>query len=68
MMYLRACLRCQGDVLLDRDTYGAFFKCLQCGFSRDIPGPDEQRQTAQTCAQGEVAGAARTTNPDERAA
>lgn len=45
MMYLRACLRCHGDVFLDRDKYGAFFKCLQCGFSRDLPAADKPRQS-----------------------
>jgi hypothetical protein len=46
MMYLRACFRCGGDVFLDRDTYGAFFKCLQCGFARDVPSKDERTQMA----------------------
>ncbi|MDO8628851.1 MAG: hypothetical protein Q7R41_00010 [Phycisphaerales bacterium] len=51
MMYLRACFRCGGDVFLDRDTYGAFFKCLQCGFSRDVPSRDERTQMAVAMAE-----------------
>lgn len=54
MMYLRACFRCCGDVLLDRDTYGAFFKCLQCGFARDVPSRDERAQMAVAMADGVI--------------
>jgi hypothetical protein len=46
MIYLRACFRCRGDIVLDRDIHGAYFKCLQCGFSRDIPSPEEVREAA----------------------
>jgi hypothetical protein len=31
MFYLKACEKCKGDLYLDRDSYGAFLKCLQCG-------------------------------------
>jgi len=31
MFYLKACPRCKGDVHPDRDSYGSFHKCLQCG-------------------------------------
>ncbi|MBI4220189.1 MAG: hypothetical protein HY682_08620 [Chloroflexi bacterium] len=42
MIYFRACIRCKGDVLMDRDAFGGYFKCLQCGFSRDIPAREER--------------------------
>ena len=32
MLYLKACPRCRGDVKYERDTYGRFLQCLQCGF------------------------------------
>ena len=60
MMYLRACFRCGGDVFLERDTYGAFFKCLQCGFARDIPTMDERSQSAG------VNGVIGTAIPDQK--
>lgn len=36
MLYTKACPRCEGDVKLDRDNYGVYAKCLQCGFNRDF--------------------------------
>ena len=30
-IYLKTCRRCQGDLYLDRDRYGPFATCLQCG-------------------------------------
>ncbi len=32
MLYLKACPRCRGDVKYERDVYGRFLECLQCGF------------------------------------
>jgi uncharacterized protein YbaR (Trm112 family) len=31
MIYFKACPKCRGDIYLDRDAYGAYKKCLQCG-------------------------------------
>ena len=31
MFYFKSCPRCQGDMYLERDPYGAYRKCLQCG-------------------------------------
>ena len=39
MLYLKSCPRCSGDMYLDRDYYGAFKECLQCGFVADTPAP-----------------------------
>ena len=36
MLYMKACPRCSGDVKLDKDNYGVYAKCLQCGFNRDF--------------------------------
>ena len=35
MLQLKSCPRCQGDVQVDRDWFGAYKKCLQCGWSLD---------------------------------
>ena len=31
MFYLKGCSKCQGDLTPEKDAYGAFLKCLQCG-------------------------------------
>ena len=38
MWKLKGCTRCGGDLLIEKDLfYGWHEKCLQCGFSRDLP-------------------------------
>ncbi len=36
MLELKACSRCNGDVKLNRDMYGTYKECLQCGRILDI--------------------------------
>ena len=36
MLYFKACPRCKGDVHRDRDVYGEYLKCLQCGHMVDL--------------------------------
>ena len=36
MMLLKSCPKCLGALVLDRDMYGRYFMCLQCGFMRDV--------------------------------
>ena len=36
MIYFGACPKCQGDVALNRDGFGSFLSCLQCGLMRDV--------------------------------
>ncbi len=36
MLRLKSCPRCHGDVVRDKDQYGGFEQCLQCGYLRDI--------------------------------
>ena len=31
MIYPKSCPRCGGDLNLERDSYGAFKTCIQCG-------------------------------------
>ena len=37
MFWFKLCPRCTGDLFEDRDQYGSFITCMQCGFSKDIP-------------------------------
>ena len=36
MILLKGCPKCSGDLIIDRDTFGRYFKCLQCGLLRDV--------------------------------
>ncbi len=38
-LHLKACPRCKGDVSTNRDMYGEYKECLQCGYMIDIPKP-----------------------------
>ena len=37
MIKFKGCPKCQGDLYLERDAYGRYVNCLQCGFTRDLP-------------------------------
>ncbi|MDA0733228.1 MAG: hypothetical protein O2909_05320 [Chloroflexi bacterium] len=36
MIWLKECPKCQGDLILDQDSYGKFKTCVQCGYLRDV--------------------------------
>jgi hypothetical protein len=36
MVYFKACPRCRGDMLPERDFSGEYRHCLQCGLLEDI--------------------------------
>ena len=36
MLYLKACPRCKGDMHDNRDLYGNYRECLQCGHMVDL--------------------------------
>ena len=38
MMLLKGCPRCHGDLHVNTDMYGAYVKCLQCGYMKDLEG------------------------------
>ena len=40
MMYFKECPRCQGDLHSNRDMYGEYKECLQCGYMVDIEKPN----------------------------
>ena len=45
MLILKACPRCRGDLYFDRDFYGQYKQCIQCGHMEDIaPAPRARRQ------------------------
>ncbi len=31
MFYFKGCEKCKGGLHLEEDSYGQYFKCLQCG-------------------------------------
>lgn len=35
MLWFKCCPRCRGDLYEDRDRYGAFIACVQCGYMQD---------------------------------
>ncbi|MBI2830372.1 MAG: hypothetical protein HYX81_04345 [Chloroflexi bacterium] len=36
MFRFKGCPRCHGDLLVDRDEFGWYEECIQCGFTRDM--------------------------------
>ena len=49
MLKLKGCPRCKkGDVALDRDQYGWYEYCIQCGYMRNLVGIVEAGQQ-QAC-------------------
>ena len=38
MLFFKCCPRCKGDIYVNKDAYGLFMECLQCGFAKDLPG------------------------------
>ncbi|PKB63385.1 MAG: hypothetical protein BZY67_00350 [SAR202 cluster bacterium Io17-Chloro-G1] len=41
MLKLKACPRCKGDLHGNRDMYGSYDECLQCGYMHDIEEPNK---------------------------
>ena len=39
MFYFKSCPKCRGDMYQDRDYYGSFRKCLQCGLILELKLP-----------------------------
>ena len=37
MLQLKGCPRCQGDLVLDKDHFGWYQSCIQCGMNIDLP-------------------------------
>ena len=49
MFYFKACPKCSGDLHFERDVYGAFFKCFQCGriVEAEAQEPTSDKKTAR---------------------
>ena len=37
MILRKHCPRCEGDLVLAWDGYGAYLSCIHCGFLKDLP-------------------------------
>ena len=48
MFYFKACTKCQGDLVLEQDSYGSFLKCLQCGTYIDVKEVREEQSVLRT--------------------
>ena len=38
----KACPKCHGDLYLNKDMYGKYLSCLQCGYMKDVPEEAEK--------------------------
>ena len=52
MYWLKQCPKCNGDLTTDRDQYGEYVSCMQCGLCKDIqvetlPSPIANRDSHQ---------------------
>ena len=43
----KSCLRCGGDIFVDRDVDGWYEQCLQCGCAHDMPNTIEAYQRGE---------------------
>ena len=48
MLYLKGCPRCHGDMHTNRDMYGEYKECLQCGLIVDLEQPQTISVPAET--------------------
>ena len=46
MLRLKSCPKCKGVVLIDRDEYGWYEECIQCGYLHDLQNLDEVQRHA----------------------
>lgn len=38
MLWLKSCPKCKrGDLVSQRDIYGSYLECIQCGYTVDLP-------------------------------
>ena len=45
MWELKKCPRCGGDMFIEKDLYGWYERCLQCGYCGELKGLDELGQS-----------------------
>ena len=53
MFYLKGCPKCRGDLFFEKDFYGSFFRCLQCGLIADVEllEPGQNKKTVEPVAE-----------------
>ncbi len=51
----RSCPRCRGYMQNNRDIYGEYRECLQCGYMEDPPGPRNREVPPVPVSEKEVA-------------
>ena len=64
VMRFKSCPRCKGDIRLDRDHYGWYEECIQCGYMHDLqsiievkqPVPQKKRRLTSLFKQGNTEG------------
>jgi hypothetical protein len=44
MLTHKQCPKCKGNIYLSTDYYGRYEQCLQCGYTCDLDGIDEQTE------------------------
>ena len=44
MLRLKSCPRCKGDIVRDRDQWGWYEQCIQCGYLRDLQNVVEAKR------------------------
>ena len=55
MFYFKACSKCRGDLTLEKDSYGSFLKCLQCGSYVEVEEVQGQRSVLNGSVSNKVA-------------
>ncbi len=51
----RSCPRCRGYMQNNRDIYGEYRECLQCGYMEDPPSPGNREVSFVPVSEKEVA-------------
>ena len=56
MVWYKSCPKCgRGDLMLERDTYGWFRQCVQCGYLEDLRVAEKSASVPQLVAERQQA-------------
>lgn len=45
MIWAKSCPKCgKGDLMLERDLYGWYRQCVQCGYLQDMAGESQEKK------------------------
>ena len=47
-MLFKGCPKCHGDLHVDRDLYGTYIQCFQCGFMLDMADILEAKRSLES--------------------